>query len=349
MATTTTDHTAKGGDITTERLMQMAGGFMMTAMLYTVTKLHIPDLLKNGPRTTTDLAIQSGSNEDALYRVLRALASSGVFDEVAPRTFALPTGSHALLSGESGSIRDMVLWMGNPFHFKVWSELPYSVATGKTAVDYIYGKPAFEAINDNPEIAYDFNTAMTCLSNQLAPAVLDAYDFSGINTLMDIAGGHGAVLCGILARYPRMKGILFDMQSVIQEAKCLICERKMEQRCIPIAGDFFKSIPPGADAYYLQHIIHDWDDEHALQILKNLRHAMQGYAERRVIIVDCVLPENSEPHFGKLVDLEMLLMPGGRERTEREWRELFAKAGFQITRIVPTRSANSVIEARLRG
>jgi len=330
MATTTT----KAGNITTERLMQMAGGVMMTAALYTITKLDIPALLKDGARTVADLAMETGSNEDALYRVIRALVPTGVFEEVAPRTFALTEGSRALLPDVEGSIRDMVLWLGNSFHFKVWAELPYSVATGKPAVDYIYGKPAFEAIHDHPEIAYDFNTAMTCLSNQLAPAVLDAYDFSGINTLMDIAGGHGAVLCEILSRYPRMKGILLDMQSVMQEAKCLICEKKMEQRCIPIAGDFFKSIPPGADA---------------LKILKNVRHAMQGYADRRIIVVDCVLPENSEPHFGKLVDLEMLLMPGGRERTEPEWRELLAKAGFQITRIVPTRSANSVIEARLLG
>jgi hypothetical protein len=216
-------------------------------------------------------------------------------------------------------------------------------------VEYIYGKPAFEAINENPEIAYDFNTAMTCLSHQLAPAVLDAYDFSGINTLMDIAGGHGAVLCEILTRYPEMKGILFDVENVVQEAKCLLCERKMEQRCVAIAGNFFEQIPPGADAYYMQHIIHDWDDEQALKILRNVRKAMQGYTERKLIVVDCVLPENSEPNMAKLLDLEMMLMPGGRERTEREWRELFAKAGFQITRIVPTRSANSVIEAKLQG
>ena len=348
MTTTTTNPATSAGTITTERLMQMAGGYMMTAMLYTVTKLRIPDLLNQGPRTAADLAIETGSNEDALYRVLRALVPTGVFEEVAPHTFALPEGSKSLLSEAPGSIRDMVLWFGNQFHFKVWAELPYSVATGKPAVDYIYGKPAFAAINDHPEVAYDFNTAMTCLSNGIAPAVLDVYDFSGINTLMDIAGGHGAVLCEVLSRYPRMKGILFDMENVIQEAKCLICERRLEQRCIPMAGDFFEQIPSEADAYYMQHIIHDWDDEHALKILKNVRRAMQGYAERKLIIVDYVIPEDSAPHFGKLVDLEMLLMPGGRERTEREWRELFAKAGFQITRIVPTRTANSVIEARLQ-
>jgi hypothetical protein len=331
-----------------ERLMQLAGGFMMTAALYTVTKLDIPGLLKDGARTVADLAMETGSNEDALYRVIRALVPAGVFEEVTPRTFSLSESSRALLPEIDGSIRDLVLWLGDEFHFKVWSHLPYSVATGKPAVDHVYGKPAFEAINEHLDIAYDFNTAMTCISNRLAPAVLEAYDFSGINTLMDIAGGHGAVLCEVLKQYPGMKGTLLDMPSVVEEAKCLVCSLKMDHRCIPVAGDFFESIPAGADAYYMQHIIHDWDDENALKILKNVRHAMQGYAERKLIVVDCVLPEDSKPHFGKLVDLEMLLMPGGRERTEREWHELFAKAGFQITRIVPTRAADSVIEARLR-
>lgn len=349
MASTATNQVASTWNTNAERLMQLASGYMMTAALYTVTKLNIPDLLKDGARTVADLAIETGSDEDALYRVIRALVSAGVFEEISPRTFALPASSQALLSDVEGSIRDLILWLGNQFHFKVWSELPYSVATGKPSVDYVYGKAAFEAINEHPEVAYDFNTAMACISNHLAPAVLEAYDFSGINTLMDIAGGHGAVLCEVLKQYPRMKGILLDMPSVVEEAKFLICSEKMDHRCIPIAGDFFKNVPLGADAYYMQHIIHDWDDEHALKILQNVRQAMHGYVERKLIVVDCVLPENSEPHFGKLVDLEMLLMPGGRERNEREWRELFAKAGFQITRIVPTRGADSIIEARLQG
>jgi len=349
MAITATNEAASTWNRNAQRLMQLAGGYMMTAALYTVTKLNIPDLLKDGARSVADLAIETGSNEDALYRVMRALVPAGVFEEITPRKFSLPVSSRPLLSEGPESIRDLVLWLGDSFHFKVWAELPYSVATGTPAVDYIYGKPAFAAINEHPEVAYDFNTAMTCISKHLAPAVLEAYDFSGINTLMDIAGGQGAVLCEVLKQYPRMKGILFDMHSVIEEAKCLICSLQMEHRCIPLAGDFFRSIPVGADAYYMQHIIHDWDDDHALRILKNLRTAMQGYVERKLIVVDCVLPEDSEPHFGKLVDLEMLLMPGGRERTEREWRALFAQAGFQITRIVPTRGADSVIEARLRG
>jgi hypothetical protein len=182
----------------------------------------------------------------------------------------------------------------------------------------------------------------------IAPALLEAYDFSRIDTLMDIAGGHGAVLCEVLSRYPNMKGILFDMPNVIQEANCHICNLKMDDRCQTISGDFFENIPAGADAYYMQHIIHDWDDEPALKILGNCRRALEGRSHGVLLIVDSVVPQNSELHTGKWLDLEMLLIPGGRERTEPEWHALMNKSGFDITRIIPMRASESVIEAKLK-
>ena len=199
-----------------------------------------------------------------------------------------------------------------------------------------------------PEVAHDFNMGMTSVSRRLAPAVLEAYDFSGIETLMDVAGGHGFILCEILKAYPDLKGILFDMESVIQDPKCGQCLVHVNNRCHSMAGNFFEHIPSGADAYYMQHIIHDWDDEPALKVLNNCRHALQNQKNGKLVVVDSVIPESGDPHFGKLLDLEMLLMPGGRERTEPEFRALFAKGGFEITRIVPTRIADSIIEARLR-
>jgi O-methyltransferase domain/Dimerisation domain len=330
-----------------ERVMQMATGFALSSALYAVTKLDIPDLLAHGPRAVSDLAAATKANEDALYRVLRALAMVWAFAETGDRGFALTPFSEALRSDTRDSAKELVLWMGNRFHFQVWSELPYSVQTGKPAVDHIYGKPAFEAIEDLPDVAHDFNTGMTCMSRQLAPAVLAAYDFSGVDTLMDVAGGHGFILCEILTRYPKLKGILFDMPSVVEDPKCAQCLLNVNHRCRTIAGNFFEHIPGGADAYYMQHIIHDWDDEPALKILGNCRQALQGQKNGRLLVVDSVIPESPEPHFGKLLDLEMLLMPGGRERTETEFRTLFAKAGFEITRIVPTHRPDSVIEARL--
>jgi hypothetical protein len=329
--------------------MQMASGLMSTAALQPVTRLKIPDLLAEGPLPVADLAQKTGTNADALYRVLRFLAGSGVFAESPRRVFALTPMSDLLRSGVPNSMRDMVLFLSNQFHFKVCSDLSYSVQTGKPAVEHVYGKPAFDVIFGDPEIAYDFNMAMTSFSRQIAPALLEAYDFSGIDTLMDIAGGHGAILCEVLNAYPQMKGILFEVPNVIDEANCHICSLKMQDRCRIISGSFFEGIPAEADAYYMQHIIHDWADEPALKILEHCRSALAGQKSGRLIIVDNVIPENSQPHPGKLLDLEMLLMPGGRERTEPEWHELLGNAGFEITRIVPLKASESVIEARRRG
>jgi len=165
--------------------------------------------------------------------------------------------------------------------------------------------------------------------------------------LMDVAGGHGYFLCQALQRHPQMKGILLDQPSVVEGAKCVLCDMRMEDRCHPIAGNFFEHVPAGADAYFMQHIIHDWDDESALKILANVRQALAGHPDGRLILVDMVLPLDSRPHPGKLLDLLMLVLPGGRERTETEWRDLLAKAGFVMTRLVPTKVAESVIEAAI--
>jgi hypothetical protein len=331
-----------------ERVFQLGTGFIFTAALQPIVRLRIPDLLANGPVPVSELAAQAGVKADPLYRVLRVLATVDVVEELPGKKFASTPVSELLRSEVPGSMRDMVLWMSNPFHFKVWGELGYSVETGKPAVEHVYGKPAFEAIFGDPEIGCDFNNAMSGFSRNVAPALLEAYDFSGIGTLVDIAGGHGAVLCEVLSRYPKMKGILFDMPNVIQEANCHICNLKMDDRCQTISGDFFENVPAGADAYYMQHIIHDWDDEPALKILGNCRRALEGHPDGVLLIVDGVVPQNSEPHMSKLLDLEMLLMPGGRERTEPEWHELMNKAGFEITRIVPMKAAESVIEAKVK-
>ncbi len=329
-----------------EQLMRTATGFMYSALLYNAARLNIADLLADGPHHVSELAGETGANEDALYRALRTLATTGIFAETAPRTFAMTPAAEGLRTGISGSMRDMVLWAGNRFHFHVWAELPYSLRTGKPAVDYLYGKPIFDCLMEMPEVAHDFNGAMTVLSARLAPAVMEAYDFSSIGVLMDVAGGHGRTLCDILDRYPGMRGIVFDLESVLEGARTFIRSRGLEGRCGTAAGNFFDGIPAGADAYYLQHIIHDWDDEPALKILANCRRAMAGRPGARLVVVDCVMPENGTPHMSGLLDLEMMLMPGGRERTGSEWHSLMSRAGFRIEQIVAATEAESVIEAR---
>jgi hypothetical protein len=240
-----------------QALMQLRSGLMFTAALHPITRLKIADLLAAGPLTADELARRTNTNPDALYRVLRLLAAVGAFTESPNRMFALTGISQLLRADVPGSLRDMILWIGDDFHFKVWSKLSHSLETGQPAVEHAYGKACFDAIFGDPDAAYDFNMAMTCISRQIAPALLEAYDFSSIGTLMDVAGGHGAILCEVLQKYPHMKGILFDMPNVITEANCHICELKLEHRCQTLSGDFFQEIPAGADAYYLQHIIHE--------------------------------------------------------------------------------------------
>ena len=339
---------AKTQERPVERLMQAATGYMASAALHAAAKLNIADLLANGPRSVSDLAEAAGVNEDALYRILRALASLGIFAEAGPRRFALSPAAEALRTGTPESIRDLVVWIGNPFHFEVWAQTPYSVRTGRPAVELVCGKPCFEAMAGRPEVAREFHDGMTCFSAMLAPALLDAYDFTGVKTLMDVAGGHGYILSEVLARYPNMQGVLFDMPGVVEGAESRMRSLNLSNRCQLVAGDFFERIPAGADAYYMQHIIHDWDDARALRILRNCAQALEGRRNGKLLVMDSVIPENSQPHLGKFIDLEMLLMPGGRERTEPEFRQLFAKAGFEIARITPTRAPQSVIEARLK-
>lgn len=349
MATTAIPETSAQATIAHKQLlMQIAGGYELSACLYVAAKLNIADHLANGPRPVDTLAAETGSNADALYRVLRALASIGVFSEPEPRTFALSPAAELLRSEVPGSVRHMVAWNTHPLLIHVTSDLLHTVQTGQPAVEHLFGKPCFEYFASTPEVNYAFNEGMTAISADLAPAVLDAYDFSGIGTLMDVAGGHGYFLCQALQRHPQMKGILLDQPSVVEGAKCVLCDMRVDDRCQPIAGNFFEQIPGGADAYFMQHILHDWDDEPALKILANVRQALAGRAGGRLILSEMVVPDDSRPHPGKMLDLLMMLLPGGRERTESQWRKLLATAGFAMTKVVPTRAAESVIEAVVR-
>jgi O-methyltransferase domain len=325
-------------------LTQLATGHIVASALQVVLRLGVPDWLARGPRTVAELSRAAGVREDGLYRVLRALASVGVFAETSPRRFALTEAGQMLVSGAPGSMRDMGLWVTSPFHFRVYAELMHSVQTGQPAVEKVTGMPVFEFFPTQPELSEIFNDAMTNLSEVVVRAALDVYDFSGIGVLVDVAGGHGAVLTTILNAYPRMRGVLFDLAHVVAGAWPRIEAMGLAERCTTDSGDFFTAVPAGGDAYILKHIIHDWDDERAVTILRNIRTAMGG-KRGRVVLLESVLQPGNAPDFGKIIDLEMLVMPGGRERTADEFRGLFASAGFAMTRIVPTASPLSIVEA----
>ena len=249
-----------------------------------------------------------------------------------------------LRSNVPGSMYPMALWMADPTHLRIYADAIHSVMTGQPAVEKTFGVPVFEYFPRNPELSEIFNDAMTSFSAMVVPAVLESYDFSGIPTLVDVAGGHGGVLTAVLQKHPAMQGVLFDLEHVIAGAGPRIAELGLAGRCRTVAGNFFEAVPEGGDAYVMKHIIHDWDDERALLILRNIRKAMNRGG--RVILIESVVLPGNQPDFAKIIDLEMLLLPGGRERTEAEFRALFAAAGFEMTRILPNRSPLSVIEAR---
>ena len=328
-----------------EIILQLSTGYMVSAALHAVTKLGIPDLLAAGPKTTLDLAGATHTNEDALYRVMRALATTGVFHEGAPRTFSLTAVSECLLAGRPGSARDMVLWMADKVHYETYPELLHALKTGETVIEKVHGVSCFDYFAKNPAVSEVFNTAMTSFSASVIPAVLDAYDFGWLRgkMLVDIAGGHGHVLTEILKRYPEVRGTLFDLDHVLEGAKPRIAAAGLDGRCRLESGDFFKAVPSGA-GYVMKHIIHDWDDARALTILRNIHRASEANA--RVVLIEAVLKPGNDPHFAKWLDIEMLLLPGGRERSAEEFAALFEKAGFRLTSIVPTKSPLNVIEAQ---
>lgn len=331
-----------------QQLLQLSMGCLPAVALYAVAKLGAPEHLAAGPLPVNQLARLCGANEDALHRILRALASLGVFTELTPRTFALTAAGRLLLKGEKGSVRDMVLWMADPFHLRVYNELLHSAMTGETVEKKLFGMPIFDYFEKDKQEAEVFNNAMTSFSANSIPAVLEVYDFSWLDggTLADIAGGHGFVLTAILQKHAQIRGILFDLESVVSGAKPRIESLGLSSRCQAASGDFFKAVP-AANAYVMKNIIHDWDDKRAISILKNCHSASIG--KSKVILIELVLTPGDEPHPSKWIDLEMLLLPGGRERTEQEYAALFARAGFRLTRVVPTKSPVSVIEAEKIG
>ena len=326
------------------QIMQLATGYMPAACLYAAAKMKIADLLAAGPKPISELAGATEKvNENALYRTLRALASVGVFHEVEPSTFANTPLSEQLRSDLAGSSRDTVLFIANPLHLRVFAELMHSIESGETAFKKVTGLDAFEFFRQDAEENWEFNAAMTSITTSFTGGVLAAYDFGESGTLADVGGGHGFLLTAILQKHPGLRGIVFDLPHVVEGAKPRIESLGLASRCEIRGGDFFQVIPQ-SDSYVLKSIIHDWDDTHAITILKNCAAAMRGNSGK-IILLEFVIDPGNEASLGKWIDLEMLTMAGGRERTEAEYAELFGKAGLRLARVVRTMGPQCVIEA----
>ncbi len=323
-------------------MLQMISGFWISRAIYIAAKLGIADHLRDGHRTIDELATATGTHSPSLYRVMRALASVGVFTEDEKIGFALTPLAETLRTDVPGSLRAFATVELGEEHYPAWGELLHSVKTGEIAFDRAFGMPVWKFFEQNPENAETFNDAMTGMTLAVNDAVLSRYDFSYISKIVDVGGGHGSLIGSILKANPQMSGVLFDAPSVAEGAHSRIEVEGIANRCEVVAGDFFQSVPGGGDAYILKWIIHDWDDERSITILKNCHRAMTGNG--KLLLVEAIVPRGSEPHFSKFIDLNMLVMTGGRERTENEYRTLLEASGFNLTGIIPTESPMSVIE-----
>jgi hypothetical protein len=323
------------------QMLQLISGFWIARCIYVVAKLGIADLIKDEPKTADDLATATGTHGPSLFRVLRALASVGVITQDDRNRFGATPLSDTLRD-VPGSIRAFAMTELGEEHYPAWGELLHSVRTGGIAFDQVFGENCWEFFARNPDNAKIFNDAMSGMTAQVNDALHAAYDFAGIKKLMDVGGGHGGLINSILEKNPGMTGILFDAPQVVAGAKATLAAATVADRCEVVGGDFFQSVPAGADAIILKWIIHDWNDEQSVAILKNCHQALPD--KGKLILVEAVVPATSEPHFSKFIDLNMMIMTGGRERTESQFRKLYEDSGFTLTRIVPTESPFSVIE-----
>ena len=290
-----------------------------------------------------ELARAVGAHPASLYRVMRLLASEGVFVESEPSRFQLTPLAMPLQSDVAGSLRSRAILDCEEAHWKAWGHLMHSVATGEPAFDRTHGAPLFEYLKAHAAVASSFNAVMTDQTAVWAQAVVEAYDFSELGTLVDVGGGHGGLLAAILAVHPPVRGILYDQPHVVAGARPKLEAAGVADRCDIIAGDFFEGVPAGGDAYLLKHILHDWDEPRCEAILRNCRCAMPQ--DGRLVVVETLIPAGNEPSYGKYLDLNMLVLLTGRERTEGEYGKLLETTGFMLSRVIATRSEISILEA----
>jgi hypothetical protein len=306
-------------------------------------QLGIADLLKDGSKSNDELAITTGVDAKSLYRLLRALASVGIFAEGISGYFELTPLAECLQSDRNNSLRAYAIKSGQAWEWQPWGYLLESVKTGKPVIKNIFGMDIFDYLANDASAAKLYNQAISNFSEKQDVAITSGYNFSFIRNLVDVAGGRGTLIASILKANLTMQGILFDLPHVVADTKPLIEALELQDRCQLVGGNFFESVPTGGDAYLLRYIIHDWDDERAITILKNCYEAMQSNG--RVLLVEMVIPQGNEPFYGKLLDLQMLLNYGGRERTEVEYQVLLETAAFLLTKIYPVAPPVSVIEA----
>jgi hypothetical protein len=325
-------------------MLNLTIGHWVSRLIHVAATLRLADLLKDGSKTADQLAAAVGVQAPALYRVLRALASIGVFAETGGGRFKITPLAATLQTGVPASLHGWAVMANEPYHWAAWEQLLHGMKTGEIPFLKAHGVHPFEYLEKHPEDLKVFGESMTSLSRTENPAIAAAYKFSGLGTLVDVGGGHGSLLATILKANPKLKGVLFDQASVIAGAKKdqYITAKGVAERCRVESGDFFKAVPKGGDAYIMKYVLHDWNDGQCVKILANCRSSMNE--KGRVLVLDNVIPTGNAPGWGKLLDIQMLIV-GGRERTKKEFAEIFAEAGLKLTRVIPTKCPLSIVEA----
>jgi len=327
----------------TEQLNRILMGAALSRAVSSVAELGVADLIRTGqPQPVDQLARATKTHEPSLYRLLRFMAGHGIFQETGHRHFDHTPLSAALRSDAPGSYRAAARLFHNLF--AGWDGLHHSLQTGEPGFVKVFGQPVFEYVTAHPDLGPILDAGMTSIHGYETAAMLDAYDFTGIDVLADIGGGNGSLISAVLARYPKMKGLLFDLGHVAGRAKDNLKAAGLADRCTVIEGSFFETIPSGADAYLFRHVIHDWTDKQSIEILGHCRKVIP--ANGKLLIVDCVVPTGNAPSIAKDFDITMLAFPGGQERTEAEFRSLLKASGFELKSITPTTTMISVVEGR---
>jgi hypothetical protein len=326
-------------------LFRIVTGYYVSRAIYVAARLGIADLLAEGRRSHDELAKATGAHADSLRRVLRLLASAGVFIEEDDGKFALTPIGACLRSDVPGSMRAAALLFGGITQ-QAWGDLLHSVETGESAFRRVFGMDSFDYMAEHPDEAANFDAAMAGFTKHIAIAVAAAYDFSPFRRIVDVGGGNGALLAGILRANPTLTGIVFELPDVAIRTREQIHKLGLAGRCEIVGGDFFKEVPSGGDAYLLKHVIHDWNDHRATEILRTCRRAMG--AEAKLLLVEGIYPpridQSDESRGAAANDVNMLVCTGGRQRSEAEFRTLYDAAGFRLTRIVPTQTPVKMIE-----
>ena len=327
------------------RMVELLGGFRVSQALYAAAALGVPDQLVAGPAPVEALAGQVGAHAPSLHRLLRTLASVGVFTEPEPSVFALTPLGQTLTSGQPGSMRDLAI-MFMETHYAPFAELLHSIRTGQPAAEHLYGQPFFTWLSHHPEQASRFTGAMANLTSGFKTAAITSLPLDGTRTIVDVGGADGTVLAAILVAHPHIRGVLFDLPHIITSAPKTLASHGIDDRADCVGGDFFESVPAGGDAYLVSVVLHDWPDQQAQHILANI--AAAGGSGARLLLLEFVVPPADTPHPSKMSDLNMLAMMGGKERTETEWRELLKGAGFTGIEIRQTSTPFSVIQATVQ-